>query len=66
MGKEKLIGIYSITNKINGKVYVGQSVNVYKRWKDHKYELNKNIHHNIYIYKEHGINMVRVILNLKL
>ena len=49
MGKEKLIGIYSITNKINGKVYVGQSVNVYKRWKDHKYELNKNIHHNIYL-----------------
>lgn len=29
------IGIYKITNKINGKVYIGQSVNVFKRWSVH-------------------------------
>ena len=29
---EPIIGIYKITNKINGKSYVGQSVNVHKRW----------------------------------
>ena len=27
------IGIYKITNKINGKCYIGQSKNIYKRWK---------------------------------
>jgi group I intron endonuclease len=31
-----VIGIYKITNKINGKCYVGQSTNIQQRWKDHK------------------------------
>lgn len=31
-----MIGIYKITNKINGKCYVGQSINIEKRWKEHK------------------------------
>ena len=30
-----MIGIYKITNKINKKCYIGQSVDVYKRWNDH-------------------------------
>lgn len=33
--KELKIGIYLITNKLNGKKYVGQSINVNKRWKEH-------------------------------
>ena len=28
-------GIYKITNKINGNAYVGLSINIEKRWKDH-------------------------------
>lgn len=32
----KKIGIYKITNKINGKCYIGQSKNIYKRWKQEK------------------------------
>lgn len=31
-----MIGIYKITNKINGKIYIGQSVNITKRWNTHK------------------------------
>lgn len=31
-----MIGIYKITNKINGKTYVGQSTNISKRLSEHK------------------------------
>ena len=31
-----MIGIYKITNKINGKCYIGQSINITNRWKRHK------------------------------
>lgn len=31
-----MIGIYKITNKVNGKVYIGQSVNIANRWKQHR------------------------------
>lgn len=29
---EKICGIYKITNNINGKMYIGQSVDIYHRW----------------------------------
>lgn len=29
---EKICGIYKITNNINGKMYIGQSVDIYDRW----------------------------------
>ena len=31
-----MIGIYKITNKINNKVYIGQSCNIEQRWKEHR------------------------------
>ena len=33
---EKICGIYKITNLINGKIYIGQSQNIYKRWNAHQ------------------------------
>ena len=41
-----MIGIYSITNIVNGKRYIGQSRNIEKRWTDHKYRLDNNCHKN--------------------
>lgn len=41
-----MIGIYKITNAVNGKVYVGSSVYINNRWKHHKYKLRKNKHGN--------------------
>ena len=38
-----MIGIYKFTNKINGHIYIGQSINIEKRKKDHYYSsYNKN------------------------
>ena len=31
-----MIGIYKIQNKVNGKIYVGQSINITERWEQHK------------------------------
>lgn len=30
-----MIGIYKITNKINGKCYIGQSIHIERRWSEH-------------------------------
>lgn len=38
---KKVHGIYKITNKINGKSYIGQSVNIDKRIKAHLWAYNK-------------------------
>lgn len=36
-------GIYKITNLVNGHAYIGQSLNIEERWKDHKIAAyNKN------------------------
>lgn len=41
-----MIGIYKIENIINGKVYVGQSVNIKQRWAEHRSMLRNNYHEN--------------------
>ena len=44
--RKKLSGIYSIICLINGKYYVGSSVNIYNRKSNHFSELRKNKHGN--------------------
>lgn len=44
--KSIISGIYRIINIINGKVYIGQSINVYQRWSSHKAYLRSNNHHS--------------------
>lgn len=39
-------GIYAIINKVNGKMYIGKSVDIETRIKRHFRELRKSIHHN--------------------
>ena len=51
--------IYVITNIINKKQYVGQTICPKKRWKEHKYEGTHYNYENIYLYnamKKYGIN----------
>lgn len=42
----KISGIYKITNKVNGKYYVGSSNNIKSRWRQHKSLLKKRKHHS--------------------
>jgi len=42
-------GVYLIRNKVNNKVYIGSSINIKRRWRDHIYELSRNRHNNIHL-----------------
>lgn len=39
---KEVSGIYLIENKINGKKYIGQSINIYRRFREHCFPSNKN------------------------
>jgi group I intron endonuclease len=50
-------GIYKIVNKINGRYYIGSSINIRKRWNEHKRTLRQNNHDNSFLQKswnKHG------------
>lgn len=46
---DKICGIYCIENIITNKKYIGQSINIYQRWKNHKSDLNNHKHPNDYL-----------------
>lgn len=49
-------GIYMIKNKINGKCYIGQSIDLERRWKQHyKYNVNFENYPLYRSFKKHGI-----------
>lgn len=41
-----MVGIYKITNKLNGKCYIGQSIDINRRFKEHIRGLNTKTCHN--------------------
>jgi len=52
-----LTGIYKITNEINGKYYIGSSINIKKRWGEHRRSLNHGDHCSRYLqrsWNKHG------------
>ena len=50
-----MCGIYKITNLVNGKVYIGQAVDIEERWKEHKRNY-KRLNQILYkAMRKHGI-----------
>lgn len=55
MSKQR--GIYKITSKIDGKIYIGSSDDIVRRWRDHKSLLRRSCHHSKYLqyaWNKHG------------
>ena len=48
------IGIYMIENRINGKLYIGQTNNLSRRHKRHFSDLRANVHPNPHL--QHSFN----------
>lgn len=52
-------GIYKITNKITQKFYIGSSVKISRRWREHIKELKKGTHRSKYLqnsFNKYGLN----------
>jgi group I intron endonuclease len=56
MLKNNITGIYAIRNKVNNKLYIGQSSSITERWKTHKYMLKNDKHHNIRMQQDFNDN----------
>lgn len=53
MTANRVSGIYTITNKVTGKLYLGESLDIYRRWHDeHIPQLRKNCHYNKELQKD--------------
>jgi len=52
---KKKTGIYKITNKVNGMVYIGQSKDIHNRLLGHKRALRNNNHYNTHL--QYAYNM---------
>lgn len=51
-----MCGIYKITNKINQKAYIGQSIDIQRRWRVHK-NYPKNTKYPLYLaFEKYGLN----------
>ena len=48
MAREIISGIYQIKNKVNNKIYIGSSKDIYKRWRYHIANFKGNRHCNKY------------------
>ena len=51
--------IYKIINKIDGRIYIGSTINFEKRKKKHLKDLKNNKHHNIFLqraYNKYGVD----------
>lgn len=46
---EKISCVYKIENAVTGDMYIGSTIDVVKRWRSHKSDLNSSRHHSRYL-----------------
>lgn len=51
-----MTGIYKITNTENGKIYIGQSINISHRQSCHFFDLKNNRHKNCHLQRAYNLN----------
>lgn len=51
-----MIGIYRIRNTKNGKIYIGQSIDINHRWSCHLYDLKHNRHGNPHLQRAYNLD----------
>ena len=51
-----MTGIYRIRNIKNGKIYIGQSVDISHRWACHLYDLRNNRHKNPHLQRAYNLD----------
>lgn len=50
-----MIGIYKITNLKNNKVYIGLSIDIERRWRNHLRSLDKGTHTNFFLQRDYSL-----------
>lgn len=50
-----MIGIYKITNKLNKKAYIGQSIDIKRRWKEHEHNIGSNSNSLYLDFEKYGL-----------
>ena len=61
-------GVYKILNNSNNKVYIGSATDIKKRWRDHKWHLKHNKHHNSHLqlsWNKYGAEVFEFIIILE-
>lgn len=61
----KICGVYFIKNLVNDKVYVGSSIDIFRRWKTHQRDLLNNKHHSLKLqrsFNKYGIDSFQYCL----
>jgi group I intron endonuclease len=56
MSQQKISGVYKITNKLNGKHYIGVSINIKSRWSNHRNINSEKVSYIKNAIKKHGID----------
>ena len=49
----RIIGTYKITNNVNGRFYIGSSVNIHSRWSRHRCDFRDGKHENPYMLNDY-------------
>lgn len=55
-------GIYKIVNKVNGKIYVGQSIDIKRRWRSHKFASKTGNTHLYRSFRKYGLDNFEFII----